>query len=60
MVDFGASDDVLVDILFGVRKAEGLLPFELPSSQEAVEKQLEDVPYDSEDPLYPFGYGLRM
>jgi len=29
-----------------------------PSSQEAVEKQLEDVPHDSKDPLYPFGYGL--
>lgn len=23
-----------------------------------VEKQLEDIPYDSEDPLYEFGYGL--
>jgi beta-glucosidase len=60
VVDFGTSDEVLVDILFGVRKAEGLLPFELPSSQEAVENQMEDVPYDSRDPLYPFGYGLRM
>jgi beta-glucosidase len=25
---------------------------------EAVEKQKEDVPYDSENPLYPFGHGL--
>jgi beta-glucosidase len=25
---------------------------------EAVEKQLEDVPYDSENPLFPYGYGL--
>ncbi len=58
MADFGTSDEVLADVLFGVRKAEGKLPFELPSSQEAVEKQLEDLPYDSENPLYPFGYGL--
>lgn len=58
MADFDTSDEVLADVLFGKRKAEGKLPFELPSSQEAVDKQLEDVPYDSENPLYPFGYGL--
>lgn len=58
MADFDTSDEVLADVLFGKRKAEGKLPFELPSSMEAVEKQLEDVPYDSEDPLYSFGYGL--
>jgi beta-glucosidase len=58
MADFDTSDEVLADVLFGKRKAEGKLPFELPSSKEAVEKQLEDLPYDSENPLYPFGYGL--
>jgi beta-glucosidase len=58
MADFDTSDEVLADVLFGARKAEGKLPFELPSSWEAVERQLEDVPYDSEDPLYPFGFGL--
>jgi beta-glucosidase len=26
--------------------------------REAVEKQKEDLPYDSDNPLYPFGYGL--
>ena len=34
------------------------LPFELPSSQRAVENQMEDVPYDSKNPLYPYGHGL--
>ena len=58
MADFDTSDEILADVLFGARKAEGKLPFELPSSWEAVERQMEDVPYDSEDPLYPFGYGL--
>lgn len=58
MADFDTSDEVLADVLFGSRKAEGKLPFELPSSWDAVEKQKEDIPYDSEDPLYPFGYGL--
>jgi beta-glucosidase len=60
MADFDTSDEVLADVLFGVRSATGKLPFELPSSKEAVEKQLEDLPYDSENPLYPFGYGLTF
>jgi len=60
MADFDTSDEVLADVLFGKRKAEGKLPFELPSSKDAVEKQMEDVPYDSENPLYPFGFGLSL
>ena len=58
MADFGLSDEVLSQILFGELKPEGKLPFELPSTWEAVENQKEDVPYDSKDPLYEFGYGL--
>ena len=58
MADFDTSDEVLADVLFGKRKPQGKLPFELPSSQEAIEKQFEDLPYDSENPLYKFGYGL--
>ena len=58
MADFGTSDEVLTDVIFGKYNPSGKLPFELPSSQEAVEKQLEDVPYDSENPLYNFGYGI--
>lgn len=59
LADFGTSDAVLADVLFGKRTPRGKLPFELPSSKEAVEKQLEDLPYDSENPLFPFGYGLN-
>jgi beta-glucosidase len=59
MADYGASDAALLDIIFGKAKPEGKLPFELPSSMEAVRKQKEDVPYDSENPLYHFGFGLR-
>ena len=58
LADFGTSDEVLVEVLFGIKKPMGRLPFELPSSWKAVQKQLEDVPYDSENPLYPFGHGL--
>jgi beta-glucosidase len=57
--EFGTSDEVLVKVLFGEAKPEGKLPFELPSSWEAVKNQKEDVPYDSKDPLYAFGHGLR-
>ncbi len=56
--EFGTSDEVMVDILFDRRRAEGQLPFELPSSWEAVLEQKEDVPYDSKDPLYRFAFGI--
>ncbi|OHC97608.1 MAG: beta-glucosidase [Sphingomonadales bacterium RIFCSPLOWO2_12_FULL_63_15] len=53
---FGASDAALFDVLTGVSKAEGLLPFELPSSMAAVAAQRSDKPADSVDPLYPLHY----
>jgi beta-glucosidase len=56
---FGANDAALLDILFGRYEPQGRLPFELPSSMEAVRKQKEDLPYDSQNPLFPFGSGLR-
>ncbi|MFD2573856.1 glycoside hydrolase family 3 protein [Spirosoma soli] len=59
LANYGASDAALLDVVFGKAKPEGKLPFELPSSMEAVRNQKEDVPYDSKDPLYKFGYGLR-
>lgn len=58
LADYGASDAAVLDVIFGKAKPEGKLPFELPSSMEAVRHQKADVPYDSENPLYPFGYGL--
>ncbi|HUX84494.1 MAG TPA: glycoside hydrolase family 3 C-terminal domain-containing protein, partial [Chitinophagaceae bacterium] len=58
LVDFGASDQAILDVVFGKSAPEGHLPFELPSSMEVVRMQKEDVPYDSRNPLYPFGAGL--
>jgi len=58
LANYGASDAALLDVIFGIAKPEGKLPFELPSSMEAVVNQKEDVPYDSKDPLYKFGFGL--
>jgi beta-glucosidase len=45
-------------LIFGQFTPAGKLPFELPSSMEAVINQSEDMPHDSKDPLYPFGFGL--
>ena len=59
LVDFGTQDHLMADILFGKEKPEGKLPIELPRSQEAANNQMEDVPYDSENPLYNFGHGLE-
>ena len=59
LVDFGTQDHLIADILFGKEKPGGKLPIELPRSQEAANNQMEDVPYDSENPLYNFGYGLE-
>ena len=48
---FGADDNALLDIVFGNFNPQGKLPIEMPSSMDAVRKQKEDVPYDSENPL---------
>jgi len=58
LVDYGASDTAVLDVIFGKASPGGKLPMELPSSMEAVRNQKADVPYDSENPLYPFGFGL--
>ena len=48
---FGVSDEALFDVLTGRFAPTGKLPFEMPSSMEAVLGQLEDVPHDSKAPL---------
>jgi beta-glucosidase len=58
LAEYGASDTAVLDVLFGKASPEGKLPFELPSSMDAVRNQNADVPYDSEYPLYRFGFGL--
>ena len=55
---FGVADDALLDVLTGRFAPTGKLPFELPSSMDAVRAQLEDVPHDSKSPLFAFGAGL--
>lgn len=58
LANFGALDTAFFDVLTGKVKAQGKLPFELPSSWSAVENQQSDVPHDSVDPLFNYGFGL--
>lgn len=57
---FGVSDQAILDVVFGRHAPNGQLPFELPSSMSEVEAQQEDVPDDTANPLFPFGWGLRF
>ncbi len=59
IADFGASDKSVCEVLFGNSEPQGKLPFELPSSMNAVRDQKTDVPYDSQNPLFEFGFGLK-
>ena len=59
LADYGASDTAVLEVIFGAAQPKGNLPFELPSSMEAVHNQKPDLPYDSDDPLFEFGFGLR-
>jgi beta-glucosidase len=58
LATFGVTDEALFDVLMGIFNPTGKLPFELPSSMDAVREQLEDLPYDSKAPLFKFGAGL--
>ncbi|GAA1408135.1 glycoside hydrolase family 3 N-terminal domain-containing protein [Kitasatospora putterlickiae] len=58
-VNFGAEERAFVKVLFGEERPQGSLPFDLPSSMAAVEASRPDVPFDTADPLFRFGHGLR-
>ncbi|MDE2408992.1 MAG: glycoside hydrolase family 3 C-terminal domain-containing protein [Actinomycetales bacterium] len=60
VADYGAADSAWLSVVFGEAKAEGKLPFDLPRSMAAVEASREDVPFDTENPLFKFGHGLRL
>jgi len=60
LAHFGVSDEALLDVLTGSYAPTGKLPFELPSSMQAVQEQKEDVPHDSKNPLFPFGHGITF
>ena len=55
---FGVDESVIFETLFGESKPTGKLPFEIPSSMKEVNEQLEDVPDDTLNPTFKFGFGL--
>lgn len=57
---YGSSTDAFLDVVFNENGAEpeGKLPFDLPRSNAAVADNLEDVPFDTKDPVFKFGHGL--
>ncbi|MFI2105323.1 glycoside hydrolase family 3 protein [Isoptericola sp. NPDC019693] len=59
VADFGTSDEALAQVLFGEAGPEGRLPFDLPSSMAAVVASRSDVPFDTADPQFVHGHGLR-
>ena len=58
IVDFNNEEDQILDLIYGKFSPSGKLPIEFPSSMQAVKNQKEDLPYDSDEPLFPFGAGL--
>ena len=55
---FGVDESIIFETLFGESKPTGKLPFEIPSSMKEVNEQLEDVPDDTMNPTFKFGFGL--
>ena len=48
----------IAETLFGMNNPTGLLPIQMPRDMESVLNQESDVPYDLENPLYDYGFGL--
>lgn len=59
-IDFAATDKAFLDLVFWQQgiEPEGTLPVEFPRDMASVLAQDEDVPGDTENPLYEIGYGL--
>ena len=55
---FGVEDKIILEALFGEFNPSGKLPFEIPSSMDSVLNQKEDLPDDSLNPTYEYGYGI--
>ncbi|KAI9375557.1 beta-glucosidase C [Aspergillus egyptiacus] len=59
LASYGSDSEAFLDVVFGNSRPEGRLPFDLPRSMEAVEGQMEDVPFETENPVFRYGHGLR-
>lgn len=55
---FGSDDEAVADILLGIARPQGRLPFDLPADEYSVEHQQEDRPHDFTKTLFRQGFGL--
>lgn len=60
VADYGSSARAVLDALTGRVSAQGRLPIEIPRSMDAVRRSREDVPSDTENPLFPVHFGLDV
>lgn len=59
IANWGAGPRALLDVLFGIDEPRGTLPFDVPSSMTAVIASRPDTPFDTLEPTFRFGHGLR-
>jgi beta-glucosidase len=59
VANFGSAPEAFASVLFGEAEPRGRLPFDIPSSMAAVEASRPDVPFDTANPTFRFGHGLR-
>lgn len=65
LLNFGTSEQALLEILSGKVEPSALLPTQMPANMKTVELQFEDVPFDmechkdTEGNVYDFGFGLN-
>jgi beta-glucosidase len=65
LLNFGVSNNALLDVVSGKYEPSGLLPMQLPANMKTVETQCEDVPFDMEcykdmdGNVYDFAFGLN-
>lgn len=57
--ELGREPALAARVLTVAASPQGSLPFDLPASMAAVEANRPDVPFDTSDPLFRFGHGLR-
>ena len=48
----------IADVLFGDYNPQGKLPIQIPRTMEQVRAQKSDIPFDIDDPLYDYGFGI--
>jgi len=60
VVDYGASDEVVLNALAGHTEFGGRLPFDIPRDMASVEASREDVPFDTVRPTFRAGDGLQL